>query len=111
MLAADGPFIAEHGVLGGFDAVVWLIVLLNGLGGLLVAATMKYADNIVKCFAAALAILSGPLLSIPLFGFQPYGEGEYVFDQGEEGDAFYVIISGDVIITVSYTHLTLPTKA
>ena len=40
-------------------------------GGLLVAATMKYADNIVKCFAAALAILSGTLLSIPLFGFQP----------------------------------------
>ena len=50
---------------------MWLIVLLNGCGGLLVAATMKYADNIVKCFAAALAILSGTLLSIPCFGFWP----------------------------------------
>lgn len=31
---------------------------------------MKYADNIVKCFAAALAILSGTLLSVPIFGFE-----------------------------------------
>ena len=45
-------------------------MVLNGLGGLLVAATMKYADNIVKCFAAALAILSGTLLSVPIFGFE-----------------------------------------
>ena len=70
-MATDGEFVAEHGLLYGFDAVVWLIVVLNGLGGLLVAATMKYADNIVKCFAAALAILSGTLLSVPLFGFEP----------------------------------------
>ena len=47
-----------------------MIVLLNGCGGLLVAATMKYADNVVKCFAAALAILSGTLL-VPIFGFAP----------------------------------------
>jgi UDP-sugar transporter A1/2/3 len=62
--------VAQYGVLQGFDHVVWLIVMLNGLGGLLVAATMKYADNIVKCFAAALAILSGTLLSVPIFGFE-----------------------------------------
>ena len=48
----------------------WIIVILNGLGGLLVAATMKYADNIVKCFAAGLAILAGTLLSVPIFGFE-----------------------------------------
>ncbi|KAL1503977.1 hypothetical protein AB1Y20_010393 [Prymnesium parvum] len=69
VLANDGARVAEHGWLAGFDAVVWLIVLLNGLGGLLVAATMKYADNVVKCFAAALAILSGTVLSVPIFGF------------------------------------------
>lgn len=65
----DGEFLTAHGWLCGFDGVVWLIVLLNGLGGLLVAATMKYADNVVKCFAAALAIVSGTLLSVPIFGF------------------------------------------
>ena len=57
MLLNEGQFVAKHGVLHGFDGVVWLVVVLNSLGGLLVAATMKYADNIVKCFAAALAIL------------------------------------------------------
>ena len=31
---------------------------------------MKYADNILKCFATALAVLSGTLLSVPLFGFE-----------------------------------------
>ena len=52
-------------MLQGFDGVVWMVVLLNSCGGLLVAAVMKYADNIVKCFAAALAILSGTLISVP----------------------------------------------
>ena len=66
----DGDFLAEHGMLHGFDGVVWMVVLLNGLGGLLVAATMKYADNIVKCFAAGLAMLAGTLLSVPIFGFE-----------------------------------------
>lgn len=70
MMWADGPAVRAGGALQGFDAVVWLVVLLNGLGGLLVAATMKYADNIVKCFAAALAILTGTLLSVPVFGFE-----------------------------------------
>lgn len=46
------------------------VVILNGCGGLLVAATMKYADNIVKCFAAALAIICGMLLSVPIFHLQ-----------------------------------------
>lgn len=70
MAAHNGDFVRNYSILQGFDGVVWGIVLLNGLGGLLVAATMKYADNIVKCFAAALAILSGTLLSVPLFGFE-----------------------------------------
>ena len=70
MLANDGAFVAANGVLQGFDGVVWMIVLLNGVGGLLVAAAMKYADNIAKCFAAALAIVTGTLLSVPIFGFR-----------------------------------------
>ena len=35
------------------------------------ATLTRYADNIVKCFAAALAILSGTLISVPLFHFHP----------------------------------------
>jgi len=66
----DGGHLAKHGWLTGFDWVVWSVVLTNGIGGLLVAATMKYADNIIKCFATALAIVSGTLLSVPIFGFE-----------------------------------------
>lgn len=69
MLVQNGRFVREHGMLQGFDGVVWIIVVLNGLGGLLVAATMKYADNIAKCFATAIAIVSGTICSVPLFGF------------------------------------------
>jgi UDP-sugar transporter A1/2/3 len=66
----DGRHIARVGAFAGFDRVVWSVVLINGVGGLLVAATMKYADNIVKCFATALAIIFGTFLSVPIFGFE-----------------------------------------
>jgi UDP-sugar transporter A1/2/3 len=71
MAYQDHEQIRDYGLLQGFDSVVWTVVLLNSCGGLLVAAVMKYADNIVKCFAAALAIVSGTLISVPLFNFHP----------------------------------------
>ena len=73
MLLRDGRKVHMRGALHGFDVIVWAIVLLNAIGGLLVAATMKYADNIIKCFATALAILTATLLSVPLLGFSPSG--------------------------------------
>ena len=54
--------------LRGFDASTWGIIVVNGIGGLLVAAVIKYADNIWKGFATAGAIvLTGtiaPLLDL-----------------------------------------------
>jgi uncharacterized membrane protein len=42
----------RYGVLQGFDGVVWCVVLLNGLGGLLVAAVMKCATrSSLRCVA------------------------------------------------------------
>ena len=70
MIINDREQLVQYGLLHGFTPVVWGVVLLNGCGGLLVAATMKYADNIVKCFAAALAIITGTLVSVPLFSFE-----------------------------------------
>ena len=34
---------------------------------------MKYADNIVKCFATALAIIFGSFLSVPFYTFPFHG--------------------------------------
>ena len=36
---------------------VWYLVALNGLGGLIVAVVVKYADNILKGFACSMAII------------------------------------------------------
>lgn len=36
------------GFLQGFDFVVWMVVLMQAVGGLLVAIVIKYADNILK---------------------------------------------------------------
>ena len=50
----------------GFNA--WLSVWTNALGGLLVAVTIKYADNILRGFAQALAIIMGAVGSHFIFG-------------------------------------------
>lgn len=51
----------------GFNA--WLSVWTNALGGLLVAVTIKYADNILRGFAQALAIIMGAVGSYFFFSF------------------------------------------
>ena len=43
--------------LRGFQPSTWGIIVVNGFGGLLVAAVIKYADNIWKGFATAGAIV------------------------------------------------------
>ena len=55
--------------LYGFTAKVWMMVLNNAIGGLLVAMVIKYANNILKAFATALATVWASLASVPLFGF------------------------------------------
>lgn len=42
---------------GEWTSLVWGVVLLKAVGGLLVGGTVKYADNILKSFATAVAIL------------------------------------------------------
>ena len=43
MAYQDHEQIRDYGMLQGFDSVVWMVVLLNSCGGLLVAAVMKCA--------------------------------------------------------------------
>ena len=47
----------------GYTGLVWVVVLLQGVGGLVVAAVIKYADNILKSFANALSIMATGLIS------------------------------------------------
>ena len=48
---------------------VFYLIMLNAMGGLLVAVVVKYADNILKGFATSLAIIITCIVSIFLFGF------------------------------------------
>ena len=50
--------------------LTWLAILSNGAGGLLVAFIIKYADNILRGFAQAIAIILGALGSYAFFGFE-----------------------------------------
>ena len=47
----------------GYNNIVWAVICLNAIGGLIVAAVIKYADNILKGFANAIAIISSTICS------------------------------------------------
>ncbi len=49
---------------------MWLVVVLSSAGGLLVALVIKYADNILKNFASAIAIISSVIVSAVFLGFK-----------------------------------------
>jgi len=66
----EDPLRISEGWLHGFSPAVWGVVGMNVCGGLLVAVTIKYADNIVRGFAQAVAIIFGALGSWFLFDFQ-----------------------------------------
>lgn len=59
----DSKAIKENGWLQGINSLVILIICIAAVGGLVIAAVMKYADNIIKCYATAIAIVFGSLVS------------------------------------------------
>ncbi|PAV68534.1 hypothetical protein WR25_02982 [Diploscapter pachys] len=84
VMVNDGEVVREHGLLYGFDSVVWLTVLWYGIGGLSVAVCIKYADNIAKNFATSVAIILSTIGSMYLFDFVPsatflFGAGLVIF--------------------------------
>ena len=54
--------------LHGFNGWVWILVLLQAGGGLLVAAVIKYADNVLKGLATGVSVVFATVLSTILFG-------------------------------------------
>lgn len=73
--AMCGFFYAEkRGVssyLDGYDAVVMILVMNQAVGGILVAVVIKYADNILKGFATAIAIIVSGVISYLFLDFAP----------------------------------------
>ncbi|CAK9298009.1 unnamed protein product [Gordionus sp. m RMFG-2023] len=59
----DYEKIKEGGFLQGYDKYTVMVIVLQALGGLIIATVIKYADNIVKGFANAISISLSALLS------------------------------------------------
>merc|ERR1712176_1361144 len=71
-LGKDYIKIQEAGFVQGYNSLVWTVILLQAVGGLVVAAVLKYADNILKCFGNALSIVLSCMLSALLLKeFEP----------------------------------------
>ncbi|KAG5477928.1 hypothetical protein LSCM4_05321 [Leishmania orientalis] len=51
----------------GFTGLVWFLVMLQAIGGILVALVVRYCDNIVKSFSTAFAIVLSGIASVFLF--------------------------------------------
>jgi len=53
--------------LHGFTGSVWTVVVLQAGGGLLVAAVIKYADNVLKGLATGVSVVVATICSMILF--------------------------------------------
>ncbi|EDQ85857.1 uncharacterized protein MONBRDRAFT_34027 [Monosiga brevicollis MX1] len=69
--ANDGQAVAENGFFQNYDGITWTAISLQAFGGLIIAAVIKYADNILKGFANSISIILTGLISfIMLADFQ-----------------------------------------
>ncbi|XP_037354119.1 UDP-N-acetylglucosamine transporter [Talpa occidentalis] len=59
----DGELVSKNGFFQGYNQLTWIVVILQALGGLVIAAVIKYADNILKGFATSLSIILSTLIS------------------------------------------------
>ncbi|XP_010138314.1 PREDICTED: UDP-N-acetylglucosamine transporter [Buceros rhinoceros silvestris] len=59
----DGEQLSKNGFFQGYNRLTWVVVVLQALGGLVIAAVIKYADNILKGFATSLSIILSTLIS------------------------------------------------
>ncbi|EED86413.1 udp-galactose transporter-like protein, partial [Thalassiosira pseudonana CCMP1335] len=65
----DHTAILRDGFFQGYSPLVVLVITLEAGGGLVVAAVIKYADNILKSFATAASIVTSTIVSMLVFGF------------------------------------------
>ncbi|XP_051252724.1 solute carrier family 35 member A3b isoform X2 [Dicentrarchus labrax] len=74
MIVYDGPRVRQSGMFQGYSTITCTVVVLQALGGLVIAMVIKYADNILKGFATSLSIIVSALISYFLLeDFNPTG--------------------------------------
>jgi len=68
---ASRDVIAAHGIFAGFTPAVWMVTTLTAGGGLLIAAVVKHADNLLKTYATAVAIILTAIITSVQTGVAP----------------------------------------
>ncbi|KAM7400993.1 hypothetical protein PAMA_005273 [Pampus argenteus] len=63
MIMYDGQRVRESGIFQGYNTITCTVVVLQALGGLVIAVVIKYADNILKGFATSLSIIVSTVIS------------------------------------------------
>ena len=66
-IASDYDKIEAQGFFFGYDKIVAAVITLSALGGLVVAVVVKYADNVLKGFAASASIVLSCFVSNLIF--------------------------------------------
>ena len=69
--SGDRDSVYNHGFFYGYTQMTWIVVVLQAIGGLVVAVVVKYADNILKGFAASFSILTSCIVCIFVFDWRP----------------------------------------
>lgn len=60
--------IRTEGFFHGYDAMTWIVVLMQAVGGMLVALVVRYADSILKAFATSASIVLSAVVTFGLMG-------------------------------------------
>jgi solute carrier family 35 (UDP-sugar transporter), member A1/2/3 len=71
VFAKDAGAVRTGGFFQGYNRVVWTVVIVQAVGGLVVAVVVKYADNVLKVFATSFSIVVSCVISAVLFDFRP----------------------------------------
>ncbi|KAI8065629.1 nucleotide-sugar transporter-domain-containing protein [Gongronella butleri] len=69
VMLQDGATVLERGFFANYNALTWLVIFTQAIGGLIVALVVKYADNILKGFATSISIILSSIVSVWLFNF------------------------------------------
>ena len=96
-IASDYDKIVEKGFFYGYDLIVMAVIFLAALGGLVVAVVVKYADNVLKGFAASASIVLSCIVS------------NFVFKDSQLNAAF--VIGAIIVIGSAYTYSYKPPES
>ncbi|KAK4147298.1 nucleotide-sugar transporter-domain-containing protein [Dichotomopilus funicola] len=69
VIGRDGTEIVGHGFFDGYNAVVWMAIVVQAVGGILASMCINYADNLAKNFATSLGVVISFLFSVLFLDF------------------------------------------